>query len=105
MRAEKLWAHDAFFAYVDRWMTEDDAPFLAQIARNVETKLAAASTDAEKKVLQDAKAKVASQNKGGTITGRSELVPIVRDLWTKYRDNLPPAPDGGKAPPAETTWK
>jgi hypothetical protein len=24
MKAEKVWAHDAFFDYVDRWMTEDD---------------------------------------------------------------------------------
>ena len=27
MHAEKYWDHDAFFAYVDRWMTEDDTPF------------------------------------------------------------------------------
>ena len=25
MHAEKCWDHDAFFAYVDRWMTQDDA--------------------------------------------------------------------------------
>ena len=24
MHAEKYWDHDAFFSYVDRWMTEDD---------------------------------------------------------------------------------
>jgi hypothetical protein len=25
MNAEKLWGHDAFFDYVDRWMREDDS--------------------------------------------------------------------------------
>jgi hypothetical protein len=29
--AQALWAHDAFFDYVDRWMTEDDTPFLGEI--------------------------------------------------------------------------
>ena len=28
MHAEKYWDHDAFFSYVDRWMTEDDTQFL-----------------------------------------------------------------------------
>jgi len=31
--AEKLWNHDAFFDYVDRWMTEDDAAAVAEIKR------------------------------------------------------------------------
>ena len=31
MHAEKIWNHDAFFAYVDRWMTEDDKPFRDEI--------------------------------------------------------------------------
>ncbi len=29
--AEKLWNHDAFFDYVDRWMTEDDSRTIAEI--------------------------------------------------------------------------
>ena len=29
--AEKLWNHDAFFDYVDRWMTEDDSRSVAEI--------------------------------------------------------------------------
>jgi hypothetical protein len=29
--AEKLWNHDAFFDYVDRWMTEDDSRAIAEI--------------------------------------------------------------------------
>lgn len=31
MRAEKVWNHDAFFDYVDRWMFEDDASFVKTI--------------------------------------------------------------------------
>ena len=31
IHAEKLWNHDAFFAYVDRWMYEDDSAFLKAI--------------------------------------------------------------------------
>ena len=31
MHVENVWAHDSFFAYVDRWMTEDDTPFIAAI--------------------------------------------------------------------------
>jgi len=31
MKAEKVWAHDAFFDYVDRWMYEDDAEFVKTV--------------------------------------------------------------------------
>jgi len=31
MNAEKLWAHDPFFDYVDRWMTEDDSRAIQEI--------------------------------------------------------------------------
>jgi hypothetical protein len=31
MRAERVWDHDAFFDYVDRWMTEDDTEALKAI--------------------------------------------------------------------------
>jgi hypothetical protein len=31
LKLEKQWNHDAFFDYVDRWMTEDDKPFAAEI--------------------------------------------------------------------------
>jgi hypothetical protein len=33
MKAEKIWAHDAFFDYVDRWMTEDDTQAIQEIKR------------------------------------------------------------------------
>jgi hypothetical protein len=31
MGAQKLWNHDAFFDYVDRWMFEEDTPFVNEI--------------------------------------------------------------------------
>ena len=33
MHAEKLWDHDAFFAYVDRWMGEDDEEAMNHLER------------------------------------------------------------------------
>jgi len=35
MKAEKVWDHDAFFVYMDRWMYEDDTEFV----RNIKTAL------------------------------------------------------------------
>jgi len=105
MHAEKLWDHSAYFAYVDRWMTQDDAKAVDAMVANVEAKLAAATTDEERTALEAARAKIEKANRGGTISCRSELLPIVRELWDTYRDNLPQAPDGGKAPPAGVTWK
>ena len=67
--------------------------------------LAEMKTVAEAKHDQDALARIAKTAHGGTIEGRSELAPIVKALWDKYRNDLPAAPDGSKAPPAETTWK
>lgn len=103
MHAEKLWDHDAFFAYVDRWMTEDDAPFWEAIGKNIETRAAAGG--ASKQEFETARTQFARSKRGGAISGRPELIPIVKDLWTAYRDNLPPAPDGTRAPPAATTWR
>lgn len=33
MKAEKLWNHDAFFDYVDRWMAEDDQAAIEEIKK------------------------------------------------------------------------
>lgn len=103
MHAEELWNHDAFFAYVDRWMTEDDAPFWEAIRKNIEERVP--RTDAEKRELATARKQFASSLRSGTITGRPELVPLTKDLWTQYRNDLPPRSDGSKVPPAEKTWK
>jgi hypothetical protein len=30
---------------------------------------------------------------------------FVKQMWDKYRDHVPPGPDGSPTPPAATTWK
>jgi hypothetical protein len=87
MHVEKVWDHDAFFAYVDRWMTEDDAPHVLAIK-------GAGFSDM-------------TAQKYGTHPrqGNVSAAPWVRDMWRTYRNSLPPAPDGHKDPKAEETWK
>ena len=87
MQAETHWDHDAFFAYVDRWMTEDDTPL--------------------NEALKEAGRADYSQKKFGDF-GRHGYVHgprWVRDMWTTYRNSIPPAADGTRTPPAEQTWK
>lgn len=64
MHAEKLWDHDAYFDYVDRWMTEDDAPFLEEIRKQL------------------------GRGVGGPRQ-RQTWDKFVDDMWMKYRNNLP----------------
>lgn len=87
VHAEKVWNHDAFFAYVDRWMTEDDTPFV--------------------QAIRDAGGKDWTKVKRGDFCRQGHLMHarFVRDMWDTYRNNLPPAPDGHKDPRAEETWK
>jgi hypothetical protein len=87
MRVEKVWAHDAFFAYVDRWMTEDDTPFVAAIKR-------AGGRD----YTGDEFGKFGRQ--GCVMQAR-----FVEEMWATYRNNLPAGPDGRAAPRAEHTWR
>ena len=82
LHAEKTWDHDAFFAYVDRWMTEDDTRHIEEIKK--------------------AKGYDYSQE---WARQRQCWDPFVEDMWARYRNNLPPAPDGHKDPGAEETWK
>ncbi len=63
--AEDVWDHDAFFAYVDRWMTEDDGPFVAQIREQL---------DWDPGIRQ-----------GSTVFDR-----FVDDMWETYRDTVDP---------------
>jgi hypothetical protein len=75
LHAEKAWDHDAFFDYVDRWMTENDAEHVARIkeARG-----------------QDYSASWSRQ--------RQTWDPFVNAMWAKYRGNLPA--EGGD----KVTW-
>jgi hypothetical protein len=89
MHAEKAWDHDAFFAYVDRWMTEPDSP-----------KILNAIKDAK---FGDYTAPRMSWMWQGSVSVTGSR--WVKDAWQTYRNNLPPAADGSKTPPAEATWK
>ena len=66
MGAEKLWNHNAFFDYVDRWMTEDDSKNLEEIK----------------------KAKGWDFNKKWSRQGQA-WDPFVNEMWERYRYNLP----------------
>jgi len=87
MHAEKVWDHDAFFAYVDRWMTEDDTPFVEAI-RNAGG-------------MDWTKAKRGEFGRQGYVMQAK----FVREMWDAWRNALPPAPDGHEDPRAEETWK
>jgi len=82
LHAEKVWDHDAFFAYVDRWMTEDDSEAVAKI---------------KEAKGWDYSADWARQ---GTTWD-----PFTKAMWKRYRNNLPPAPDGHTDPKDTETWK
>ena len=88
MHAENVWDHEAFFAYVDRWMTED-----ATI--QVEALKAAGRKD-RTKVPRGA------FYRQGCVNGEAKWV---KEMWLKYRNNLPLGPNGEKTPNAENTWK
>ncbi|MEK7412264.1 MAG: hypothetical protein AAB263_02970 [Planctomycetota bacterium] len=92
MHAEKVWNHDAFFAYVDRWMTEDDTEHVKAVA-------------AEKGRKDFTKLKFGDLNRQGSVASSHYKILWVKNLWLKYRNNIPPGPNGEKTPPAETTWK
>jgi hypothetical protein len=78
MHAEKLWNHDPFFEYVDRWMTENDASAVATIK---------ASTGLDYS---------ADWQRQGQAWDA-----FVEDMWTAYRNNLPPTSVRPDAPLAE----
>lgn len=84
---EKVWNHDAFFAYVDRWMTEDDKPFLPAIRD-------AGFQDLTK--IPDGRFE-----RQGFVWGPR----FVKEMWNTCRNHLPPAADGHQDLPAERTWK
>jgi hypothetical protein len=61
--AEHVWNHDAFFAYVDRWMTEDDSEHIERI-------------------------RAAHGSAPGIRQGSTEFDPFVDEMWARYRDGL-----------------
>jgi hypothetical protein len=66
LHLEKVWDHDAFFAYTDRWMTEDDTPILKAIR--------------EERGLTF----------NSSVYQGSTWDPFTKDMWDKYRVTLSP---------------
>lgn len=75
LRAEKAWSHDAFFAYVDRWMYENDAMFVKTIKE-------ATGRDHDKEWARQGQAWDA----------------FVNEMWTRHRPMLPAPTDAWKQP-------
>ncbi|HUT60230.1 MAG TPA: hypothetical protein VNA25_20485 [Phycisphaerae bacterium] len=76
MRAQKLWNHDATFAYMDRWMTEDNVKWAIEL----------------RKVMVAKGMKAPWYEKATAPTDALQL-----ELWTKHRNSLPePKQAGGK---------
>ena len=77
MHAEKLWNHDAFFDYVDRWMTEKDSSFVAII-----------------------KAKKGWDFSASWCRQGQCFDDFVNEMWRQYRPNFPVSiPQKGKSAP------
>ncbi|HUT57980.1 MAG TPA: hypothetical protein VNA25_09050 [Phycisphaerae bacterium] len=78
MKMEKVWKHDAFFDYCDRWMHEDDTEFI--------------------KVIQKETGKGENYDKSWAKQGGT-WDPFVDEMWAKYRPTCKPwPPDGWKTP-------
>jgi hypothetical protein len=88
MHQEPAWHHDAFFPYVDRWMTEDDTDQV--------------NATKEAGIDDRTKRKFGEWSRQGNISNQPKWV---GEMWAKYRNNIPVGPKGEKTPPAETTWK
>jgi len=73
LHAEKMWNHDAFFDYVDRWMYEDDAAFVKTIKE-------VTGRDHDKEWARQGQAWDA----------------FVNEMWAKHRPTLPAPTDGWK---------
>jgi len=73
MRAESYWADGAFFAYMDRWMTEDHPAQLKAIIAAVPR----FNSRVNEKII-------ATGNMGIGLTS-----PFMKDMWDRYRHKLP----------------
>jgi len=87
LHLEELWAHDAYFSYVDWWMTEDDEEINKVIAAN-------GGMDYSKDV------KSRTRGRQGDTGSK-----FIGDMWGIYRNNLPPAADGHKDIKDSETWE
>ena len=75
LHAEKAWNHDAFFDYVDRWMTEDDTGHIQVISKAYGA-------------VGNANSYWGPQRQA---LGDPDIRPFVNEMWKTYRNNLPAA--------------
>jgi hypothetical protein len=82
MHAEKSWAHDAFFDYVDRWMYEDDTAFV--------------------KSIRDA----TGQNHSADWARQGQAWDdFVNEMWARHRTTLAAPTDGWKKPHDDSYYR
>ena len=86
LHAEKVWSHDAFFDYVDRWMYENDDAFV-------------------KAIKSGAGADYTKDKFGDFPRQGFAWDPYAASMWVKYRTTLPAPIDGWKQPHDETYYK
>jgi hypothetical protein len=80
MKLEKYWAHDAFFDYEDRWMTEDETKML-EVAKSLGRP-------------------VSDWAREGQVE-----IPFHEAMWKTYRPTVEPAPDAWKKKaPVDNPW-
>jgi hypothetical protein len=82
MHAEAVWAHDAFFDYVDRWMYENDAEFVKTIKE-------ATGKDHDKDWARQGQAWDA----------------FVNEMWAAHRATLAAPTDGWKKPHDDSYYR
>ncbi len=77
---EDRWAHDAFFDYVDRWMTEDD--------------------EENRQIIADSRDWPALPDQSWMVQGNT-WEPFVRQMWDLYRGTVEAPTDGWTRPRGE----
>ena len=94
MKAEKLWQHDAYFAYVDRWMTEDRSKMGELIEKAVLDK---GPREMDSWGGKERFMSIISGLKA-PMEDKSTSDPFQLEMWRKYRPTLPLAPKAPAAP-------
>jgi len=85
MKAEKVWGHDPFFDYVDRWMFEDDAAFV--------------------KTIKEATGKDHDHEWSRHGWAWQEKEAFVKEMWAKHRPTLQAPIDGWKQKHDDTYYR
>lgn len=83
MRAEKYWDHEPFFAYVDRWMTEDHAKELKEFKAACEENKKISFPNWWENLIKTCEAKKPQRT-------------FAKQLGKKYSNDLSPPKEQGK---------